>query len=462
MKNLFIRICVFILSLIILLTAFAACKSQEIQDEIVTTNMDSTTTALDTLAETDADTVAQTEPETEAPKTYITIGVSNASSTKFIRSNSLAKFSTELELITEFRNEMNKRIGTSFSVGTDSFAEEAAFEVIIGDSTRELSVELKEKINAVGVPAFGVIARGNKIAVCGSNVYLVYKGLDYLMETFISNDDAGKPQLKIEDGYELIETNDTAYPRPEEIINSGKEYCFYSIEKLASVPTNGGYGGLQGGGTDGKYAYYAMINTSTKPETALIYKYDLATWELVATSKSLPSAHTNDITYDSKNHRLVISYCSNKEGTTMSAPGLVFVNPDDLSFIEYIDAPTKSRGLDYLPGTNQYILAAGYNFYLTDENFNTISSFTCGYPELTTQGLCTDGKYIFDPRWNSGARYQTITINTIDGQFISAVELHNIDGEPENLFRDGNSFVMGCNKSDSVFRIALFYKGWWN
>ena len=146
----------------------------------------------------------------------------------------------------------------------------------------------------------------------------------------------------------------------------------------------------------------------------------------------------------------------------MSAPGLVFVNPDDLSFIEYIDAPTKSRGLDYLPGTNQYILAAGYNFYLTDENFNTISSFTCGYPELTTQGLCTDGKYIFDPRWNSGARYQTITINTIDGQFISAVELHNIDGEPENLFRDGNSFVMGCNKSDSVFRIALFYKGWWN
>lgn len=145
----------------------------------------------------------------------------------------------------------------------------------------------------------------------------------------------------------------------------------------------------------------------------------------------------------------------------MSSSGIVFVNPDDLSFIEYIDVPTLSRALDYIPEKNQYVLAAGYNFYLTDENFNTVSTFTCGYPKLTTQGLCTDGKYIYDPRWQSGAKYQTITINTLDGKFVGAIPLYGIDGEPENIFRDGNSFVMGCNKSDAVFRLALLYKDWW-
>ena len=84
-----------------------------------------------------------------------------------------------------------------------------------------------------------------------------------------------------------------------------------------------------------------------------------------------------------------------------------------------------------------------------------------GYAKLTTQGFYCDGKYIFDPRWQSGARFQTITINTLDGQFIAAVPFYNVDGEPENIFRDGNSFVMGCNNSDSVFRLMLLYKDWW-
>ena len=99
--------------------------------------------------------------------------------------------------------------------------------------------------------------------------------------------------------------------------------------------------------------------------------------------------------------------------------------------------------------------------HLTDENFNTIKSTVDGYAELTTQGFYCDGTYIFDPRWKSGARYQTITINTLDGKFIAAVPFYNVDGEPENIFRDGNSFVMGCNKSDTVFRLMLLYKDWW-
>jgi len=456
MKRITLRVCMIFLALITLISAFPACTQNE-DPEVTTPKTDPDITAT----ETDPPAESETEAVTEEPKSYITINASNAGSVKVIKSSALDRFSIEQELYSAFRKNLNSALGVTIATGTDTGSSETGYEILFGSTSRELSVQLEAKLNETGVSCYGIIAEGNKIAVSGTNTYLLYKGLDYLLVNCISKDDSGNLQLKIEDGFELIEQKDVEFPNPEEIINSGKEYAFYSVDKLADVPTKGNYSVLEGGGTDGKYAYYAMISKSTKPETAYIYKYDIKTWELVSTSKSLPTAHTNDITYDSKNHRLVVSYCSSKEGTTMSSSGIVFVNPDDLSFIEYIDVPTLSRALDYIPEKNQYVLAAGYNFYLTDENFNTVSTFTCGYPKLTTQGLCTDGKYIYDPRWQSGAKYQTITINTLDGKFVGAIPLYGIDGEPENIFRDGNSFVMGCNKSDAVFRLALLYKDWW-
>ena len=454
MKSFLLRTAALTLALISLLAYLPACNSEETDE---TTIAESVSTVAQVIEET-------TTEETElAPKVYLTVNAANASAVTIVRSNGIpATLSTELALYTAFRKEINNRFGADFALNTDSISNDPNnIEIIVGDTTREVSLELVNSQATQEKPWFGIIVRGNKIAVNGSSLYLVFKALDCLITDLTSTDESGNLQIKLEDGFTHIVNADSDYPDPEEVMNSGREYAFYSIEKLASVPTKGNYSVLQGGGTDGKYAYYAMINKSTAPETSMIYKFDLKTWELVATSKSLPTAHTNDITYDSKNHRLVVAYCSSKDGTTMSSPGIVFVNPDDLSFIEYIDAPTISRGLDYLPEKNQYILAAGYTFYLTDEKFNTISSFVCGYPQLTTQGMCTDGKYIYDPRWKSGSRYQTITINTLDGKFIAAVPFYNVDGEPENLFRDGNSFVMGCNNSDAVFRIALLYKNWW-
>lgn len=455
MKNKIRRAEIFLLVLIIFLSVLPSCTQHSESES--TTDDSSSAEAL----HTDAPTEPVTDAVTEEPKSYITLNSSNFSKVRLVRSNDIGKYSTDMELFSAFIKQMNSRLSTTFSFTSDIVAQNNSGDgilILVGNTEIALSVELKARLDSLGTNAYGIIARDNVIAIAATDTYFLYEALDHFMVNFISKDDSGNLQLKIEDGLEYIADKDVDYPDPEEIINSGKEYAFFSIDKLTDVPTKGNFSVMQGGGSDGKYAYYAMINKSTTPETAMIYKYDMATWELVASSKSIPSAHTNDITYDSKNHRLVISYCSSTDGWK----GLVFVNPDTLEFIEYIVAPTVSRGVTYLPEKNQYVFAANYTFCLTDENFNTISSFVCGYPQLTTQGFYCDGKYIYDPRWKSGAKYQTITIDTIDGNFIGAIELHGIDGEPENIFRDGNSFVMGCNKSDAVFRLALAYKTWWD
>ena len=452
MKASFIRIAAFLLAAASLACSLSACvKEDENMDDIST----------DSIAINDPETeefVEETEPE---PKTYITIDAQGAASYTVVRSDKIANNTTDLALFTAFRKELNARVGGTFSVGSDFLMPEQSAdgkrEILVGNTSRELSLELKAKLDALDKHGFGIKVGDGKIAVDGTTMYMLYKGLDYLMETYITSDESGKTALVIEDDLELIVECEDGFISPEEVMASGREMAFYTVEKLADIPTYFGCDVQQGGGSDGKYAYYAMINKSTTPETGMIYKYDMSTWELVSKSSPMPSGHTNDITYDSKNHRLVISYCSADDGYK----GLVFVNPDTLEFIEYIVCPTSNRGVCYLPSTNQYLFATGYTFHLTDENFNTIKSTTDGYAELTTQGFYCDGKYIYDPRWKSGARYQTITINTLDGKFIAAVPFYNVDGEPENIFRDGNSFVMGCNKSDAVFRLMLLYKNWW-
>lgn len=440
------------LALITLLSAFVACTDTAVED--ITTE-ESTSAETPAIVETTAE---ETEPE---PKVYLTIDASNAAAVTIIRSDSVQKLTTQLDLFTAFRKEINKRFGATFGIGTDYVlpgqSVDENMEILVGDTVRDASVELKTKLDAMDSHGFGIIVRGNKIAINGTTFDMLYTGLDYFLENFVVTDDAGKVCISLEENFECLVKTEDGYISPEEVMASGRKMAFYSIEKLADIPTLNGCDVQQGGGSDGKYAYYAMINKSTTPETGMIYKYDTTTWELVAQSKPMPSGHTNDITYDSKNHRLVISYCSAADGYK----GLVFVNPDTLEFIEYIVCPTSNRGVCYLPETNQYLFATGYTFHLTDENFNTIKSTTDGYAELTTQGFYCDGKYIFDPRWKSGARYQTITINTLDGKFIAAVPFYNVDGEPENIYRDGNSFIMGCNKSDAVFRIALLYQNWW-
>ncbi len=455
MKKTILRVGTLLLAVITLIPFFAACTGTS-EPEVTTPEPEQSENI------TDEKTDAQTELETEAVKNYVVINADNAESVKLIRSADLPSKSSVTDLFVAFRKELGKSFEKDFEVKDDFIMpgetiDPEAIEIYVGDAEREESDLLSKKLEATGTHSYGILVNGNKIAINGTSLYLLFKALDCFMQDHISKDDAGNPQIKIEDGYEFIATSEDAFPSPREVIDSGREYAFYSLEKLAKVVTKGGFKTLQGGGTDGKYAYYCVINKTSSPETAIIQKVDMTTWKVVATSQTISSAHSNDIAYDSKNNRLVICTCTAADGYR----GYVFVDPDTLEFIEYTVAPTAGRAIDYIPETNQYLVALEYGYLLTNDKLETIESKPDGFPKLTTQGFCTDGDLIFDPRWDSKASYQTISVNTMAGEFIGGVPLYNIDGEPEFMFQDGNSFIMGCNKSMGIFRIALLYKNWW-
>ena len=78
------------------------------------------------------------------------------------------------------------------------------------------------------------------------------------------------------------------------------------------IPSKNGYTVMQGGCTDGTYAYCIlegrdMLIDGQVQAAHMIFKIDMSTWEIVAESKPLILGHGNSITYNSKLGQLIVS-----------------------------------------------------------------------------------------------------------------------------------------------------------
>lgn len=427
--------------------SLSACGGKE---NTPTESTTSTDTSLNTL-------IAETTPSAPEPKVIFANGKTDY---KIVRSGTVN--GVEQQLFLQFYLQMDARSGCKFQYIEDTIAfgktpDPTAPEILLGNTNREESALLLEKLNELGGNRFGILVGEHKIAIAGTDSYQTYLGLDYLMTNYIQTAENGQPIMHLEQGFTYFSENSDSSARfdVDQLKESGRGLVFAMTERVIHVPTIDGCNVMQGGGTDGKYAYFGLINKSTSPETAVISKYDLDTMELVMTSRVIPTGHTNDITYDSKNHRLVISSGLNDWRGTIS------LNPDTLEIIDHQIAPIGNRGIEYLPSTDQYLVASGYTIYITDANLNPISSFQCQNPQYVTQGLTGDEKYVYDVRYNNAGGSHYVIIHDMQGNYIGSARLAGITHEPENMFIRNGEYYLGCNQSNSVYHMELIPENWW-
>lgn len=404
--------------------------------------------------------ISETEVTTTTASAPLTVFANGKSEYKIVRSGKINGI--EQQLFLQFYQQMDARSGCKFSYMEDTIAfgktpDPTKKELLLGDTNREESIVLREKLNEIGGNRFAVLVSENKIAVVGTDAYQTYLGLDYLMTTFIRTDESGAPVMSVAPGFEYISESSESTDRFDlkELKESGRGFCFAMAERVFRVPSLEGCVVMQGGGTDGQYAYIAQINKATPIETAIIFKFDLSTMELVKNSAVLSTGHTNDITYDSKNQRLVIS------SGLDSWRGTTFLDPNTLEVTGHVVAPIGNRGIAYLPSTDQYIIASGYTYYRTDADFNPISSFYCGNPQYTTQGLTCDEKYIYDARYNTIGGNHCLVVHDMEGNYMGSGRLVGITYEPENIFICNGEYYLGCNNSNSVYHLELIPENWW-
>ena len=198
---------------------------------------------------------------------------------------------------------------------------------------------------------------------------------------------------------------------------------------------------MQGGGTDGKYGYFIMV-TRGPSETAMsyIHKVDLTTWQVLRVSRPLPLNHANDLCYDPKHHRLVISHCD------IYPDRVSFVDPDTLELLEQRTIPQPHYSMAFCPEKGLYVAGKSrtYDFVLLDEDFQP-QRLLPGEDGHVKQGLECDEDYIYF--FQTGIRNNWIFLFDWDGNFLRKIPVPMV-GESENLFVWGDRFIGAFNNNE--------------
>ena len=221
----------------------------------------------------------------------------------------------------------------------------------------------------------------------------------------------------------------------------GKEITV-RLEKKLTLPMeqDGVEFNMQGGGSDGKFGYFIMV-TRGPSETAMsyIHKVDLSTWQVVKVGSPLPMHHANDLCYDPKHHRLVVSHCD------IHPEWVSFVDPDTLELLETVEIPQPHYSMAFCPEKGLYVAGKSrtYDFVLLDEDFQP-QKLLPGVTGYIKQGMECDEDFIYF--FQTGKEFNWIFLFDWEGQLLRRIPVPMV-GESENLFVMGDTLVGAFNSN---------------
>ena len=100
-----------------------------------------------------------------------------------------------------FRKQLAAKLGGEVQLNYDNKLDEKASgtRVLIGQTSQAASTALYAQLAQAGGSRFGLLAADGCLAVGGTNEYLTYEALDYLLTTIL-----GSGGLTLEDGYSYL------------------------------------------------------------------------------------------------------------------------------------------------------------------------------------------------------------------------------------------------------------------
>ena len=220
-----------------------------------------------------------------------------------------------------------------------------------------------------------------------------------------------------------------------------REYSDHYAETkmLYKLPQIEGFPILQGGGTDGKYLYMALVSVKVNDhQNGLIVKLDPQSGKVLAQSKVLEIDHANDITYDDVRGRLVVVHNAPRAGL------LSLIDPETMEETDVVDIGMHIFSMNYNAKRNCYVVgkSGGQDFAVLDADFKPIKHFTAVNTRYVTQGVTSDDDFIYFVQHceNVIMKYDW------DGNFVEYIPMVNNKGkEPESLSIIGGKIYSGHN-----------------
>ena len=254
--------------------------------------------------------------------------------------------------------------------------------------------------------------------------------------------------------------------RPERMFNIPGAFSQAPEAKLFGVtetterfdlPPHGDYDVLQGGCTDGRFAYLILENqkmakSGQSPHSeCVICKVDMDDWQITAKSASLPLHHGNDITYNPRTGKLIAVHCYGRPNDVS------FIDPETLQITETKEYFHSVYGIAYNPTRNQYVMAirGGYDFAVFDSRFGLLRYIKGVDTRFVKQGIDCDDNYIYFATSEENA----IVCYDWTGQYRGVFAVRGCDREAENIFHRGDqwyiAYNLGGHRGGCVYKVEF-------
>jgi len=206
----------------------------------------------------------------------------------------------------------------------------------------------------------------------------------------------------------------------------------------------------QGGWTDGRYYYQCFVwrhdDSNQQDNKVVVVKYDLQEKQVVCQSEILALNHANDMTYDAKNHRLIV--VNNKPNWRT----LTFLDPDTLEIVGTQQLQDQIFGMDYLPARDQYAIGVSSvypTFRVLNGNFERegpVYETVARTNEMVRQTIACNQDFIFHlyhlPNF--------IAVYDWEGNFVTLIDFWGRNMEPENMTVIGDTIYVACGDNQKA------------
>lgn len=270
---------------------------------------------------------------------------------------------------------------------------------------------------------YGIFSDGTDVYICGGDEMMEAYGAKQFVYTVLGyNTKLGTAENA---EVSLGQLNVTGERAPT-VIDGDQEYLTRStmiLEINEPFPEKLTYNTQQGSCSDGRYAYFCLLDKATETGGCAIFKYDMTDWSLVKANYNVQVGHGNTVCYvDKLNQLMVVDYSSSME--------VHFVNVDTLEVVGSRMLPFEFYAATYEPSLDRYVFGvkAAKKFYILDGDFQLLK-----FCDIDTtagdQGVYCDENYIYFVYYNPN----TIEIFDWDCNHVNTIRM-DTTLEVESMF----------------------------
>lgn len=297
--------------------------------------------------------------------------------------------------------------------------------------------------------SYGIYSENGNVYICGNGDMMELYGT----KEFVYNVLGYNTKLATAKSEQVVLENLNVTGTYERKTVSADEEFFTHSELVAEItgpfPEELTYNTLQGSCTDGKYAYFCLLDKASSAAGCSIFKYDTSDWSLVKVNYNVQVGHGNSLCYvESRNQLMAVNYSSSME--------VQFIDTETLEIVDSKMLPFETYCATYNAEKDMYVFGvkAAKKFYILDGQFNLTNNADIKTTAGDQSAYCDD-QYIYFIYYNPNC----VVVYDWDCNYVNTIYMDTTIEAESGFLVDGNLYIayyISPGQGGQVYKMEIF------